>query len=221
MACAVFYRDHKGQRQVCRGMKLRQWFGVAASLVIHLSVLALCRQQTSVAGVPAASADSDTGKRMEVALVSATPSIAEHAQSIAGKPGFEKPSPIPLSAPRRMMEKATNTQPTTPALPIFYGPQDVEKSALPYSAPDPDLLAGVVASGLPIRVRLYIDANGVVTGVEKLQALADDQQAFERIERMLRGTAFMPAKLAGNDVNSYQDLEFFIGPELNKTGVVE
>ncbi|AMP06717.1 hypothetical protein CPter91_4408 [Collimonas pratensis] len=33
---------------------------------------------------------------------------------------------------------------------------------------------------------------------------------------MLRGTTFMPARLGGVDVNSYQDLEFNIGPELNK-----
>jgi hypothetical protein len=180
-----------------------------------------CWHQTSVAGLPAAPADGDASKRMDVDLISAAAPAAERTPSIARKPGFEKTAPVPPPAPRSMMEKAKNTEQAVPQLPIFYGPQEVDKSALPYSAPDSDLLAGVAASGLPIRLRLYIDANGVVTGVEKLQVLADDQQAFERIERMLRGTAFMPARLAGTDVNSYQDLEFHIGPELNKTGVVE
>ncbi|WP_092351272.1 hypothetical protein [Collimonas sp. OK242] len=187
-------------------MKLRHWLGAAASFAIHLSVLMLCWHRTSVAGLPAAPSDRDMSKRMEVVLISATPSTAERAQSIAGRAVFETPSTVP---------------PPAPSLPIFYGPQEVDKNASPYSAPDPDLLAGVVASGLPIRLRLYIDANGVVTSIEKLQALADDQEAFERIERMLRGTAFMPARLAGADVNSYQDLEFHIGPELNKTAVAE
>ncbi|AMP05235.1 hypothetical protein CPter91_2889 [Collimonas pratensis] len=46
-----------------------------------------------------------------------------------------------------------------------------------------------------------------------MQALADDQQALERIESMLRRTSFMRARLAGVDVSSYQDLEFHIGAE--------
>lgn len=206
MVCALAYRGSKGLRQVFLGMKLRHWLGAASSFAIHLSALMLCWHRTSVAELPTAPADRSTSKRMDVVLIPATPSATERAQSIAGKAGFKKPVTVPSPAI---------------SLSIIYGPQEVDKSASPYSSPDPDLLTGVIASGLPIRLRLYIDANGAVIGIKKLQALADDQQAFERIEQMLRGTAFMPARLAGVDVNSYQDLEFHIGPELNKPGVAE
>ncbi|HWX01092.1 hypothetical protein [Collimonas sp.] len=190
--------------------------GVAVSLVFHMVIAALWWHQSNGAGFSSMPAAAAQETRIDVRLIAAAPLIAEGAlPSIAGSTGFEeRQSSKPLQE-RNAIEK------TALPPPVFYGPQEVDKDALPYSAPDPDLLTGVVVSGLPIRVRLYIDASGMVVGVEHLQALADDWPALERIERMLRGTSFMPARLAGSDVNSYQDLEFHIGPELNKTATAD
>lgn len=188
------------------------------SLVCHLAIAALWWHQTNAAGLSSAPAAAAQEKRIDVQLVATAPLIAEDAsQAIAASMAFEKRPSSKSLQERHAIEKTA----LSPTAPIFYGPQEVDKGALPYSAPDPDLLTGVVVSGLPIRVRLYIDANGMVAGVEQLQVLADDQPALERIERMLRGTTFMPARLAGVDVNSYQDLEFHIGPELNKTAAAD
>jgi hypothetical protein len=190
--------------------------GVALSVVIHMTVLMMWWHQADVTGLSSADvmANADQEQGIDVQLIAAALPVAERASSIASRAAAEeKPAARPLHDRTRIEQTAY-----LPSALVFYGPQQVDRGALPYSAPDPDLLTGVVASGLPIRVRLYIDASGAVVGVEKLQALADDQPALEQIDKMLRGTAFMPARLAGVDVNSYQDLEFHIGPELNKTG---
>ncbi|PFH10034.1 hypothetical protein BCF11_2439 [Collimonas sp. PA-H2] len=183
-----------------------------------MAIATLWWHRSNAAGLPSAPVAAAQETRIDVQFIAVAPPIAEDVpQSIAASTAFEKRQSSKPLQERNAIAK-TALSPTTP---IFYGPQEVDKGALPYSAPDPDLLTGAVVSGLPIRVRLYIDASGMVAGVEQLQALADDQPALERIERMLRGTAFMPARLAGTDVNSYQDLEFRIGPELNKTAAAD
>lgn len=185
--------------------------GIAASVLFHLSLVMLWWHQSNLASLSSALAAAGPEKGIEVQLIGTASPIVGAPPSIASKPPLEENQ----SARSRQERNALETTASVPPAPVFYGPQEVDKGALPYSAPDPDLLAGVAASGVPIRVRLYIDASGKVSAVEKLQALADDQQALERIEAMLRSTSFMPARLKGADVNSYQDLEFHIGPELN------
>ncbi|AMO95989.1 hypothetical protein CFter6_3355 [Collimonas fungivorans] len=188
---------------------MRRLSAVGLTLAVHILVLTLWRHQTVVAG--AAAADAGSEKSIDVRIIAAASAAAGSAPLVARA---RTDSAIQQQFDEQLqggvtLEKAA-FQP-----PIYYGPQEVDKGALPYSAPDPDLLAGVAVSGVPIRVRLYIDARGMVTAIDTLQALDDDQQALERIETMLRHTSFMPARLAGADVNSYQDLEFHIGSELN------
>jgi hypothetical protein len=191
---------------------MHRLLGVAASVVFHMSLMMLWWHQSNLAGLSSALATTGREKGIDVQFITTVYPIAEGAPpSIARKPLLDE-----TRSARPLEERdATATATSVPLAPVFYGPQEVDKGALPYSAPDPDLLAGVAVSGVPIRVRLYIDASGTVTGIDKLQALADDRRALERIETMLRATSFTPARLAGVDVNSYQDLEFHIGPELN------
>jgi len=193
-----------------RGVKfeVRRLLGAGVSLALHVCVLAPWWLAADGAGF--AAMDTEQEAYADVQVVAAAPGVAA-TPSTAVQPAFgQRPSVKPFQS-GVAAEQTANRLPA----PTYYGPLEVDKDALPYSAPDPDLLADVAVSGLPIRIRLYIDASGVVAGIDALQALADDQQALERIERMLRGTRFMPARLGGKDVNSYQDLEFHIGPELN------
>ncbi|WP_148264839.1 hypothetical protein [Collimonas fungivorans] len=191
---------------------MHRLLGVAASIAFHMSLMMLWWHQSNLAGLSSALAATGQEKGIEVQLIAMVSPVAAGAPpSIARKSLLDETQ----SARPPQQRNAIETPASVPQAPIFYGPQEVDKGALPFSAPDPDLLAGVAVSGVPIRVRLYIDASGVVTAIDKLQALDDDQQALERIETMLRHTSFMPARLAGADVNSYQDLEFHIGPEQN------
>jgi hypothetical protein len=188
---------------------MRRLSAVGITLAMHILVLMLWRHQAVATG--AAGADAGSEKSIDVRIIAVAAAAAESAPPVARESAdgeTQAPSVSQLQG-GDMLEKATYQ------LPLYYGPQEVDKGALPYSAPDPDFLAGIAVSGVPIRVRLYIDASGMVTAIDKLQALDDDQQALERIEAMLRHTSFIPARLAGTDVNSYQDLEFHIGPELN------
>jgi hypothetical protein len=191
---------------------MHRLLGIAASVLFHMSLMMLWWHHSNLAGLSSALAAAGTENGVEVQLIAtASPIAAGASPSIARKPLLDETQ----FAQSRQERNTIETTASVPPAPIFYGPQEVDKGALPYSAPDPDLLAGVAVSGLPIRVRLYIDASGAVTRIDKLQMITDDQQALERIEAMLRDTSFMPARLKGADVNSYQDLEFHIGPELN------
>ncbi|HQY08597.1 MAG: hypothetical protein IPG57_24050 [Burkholderiales bacterium] len=82
-----------------------------------------------------------------------------------------------------------------------------ERPALPYSAPDWEGLSGLSASGLPIRLRLSINAAGQVDALQVLQAAPDDHELVEGISRQLRQTRYAPARLNGRDVPSCSDLE--------------
>ncbi len=78
--------------------------------------------------------------------------------------------------------------------------------ALPRSAPDTTLLDGQALSGLPLTLRLYIDARGRVTTVDALVLADDDRPALPALQAMFRATAYSPGRRQGRDVASYVDL---------------
>lgn len=75
------------------------------------------------------------------------------------------------------------------------------------SAPDTGLLDGLAFSGLPIRLRLLIDADGHVLQILTLQSAAEDALAIEYIKAMLQDTAYIPGRLLGTPVRTQLDLE--------------
>ncbi|MEO6934014.1 MAG: hypothetical protein ABI171_01575 [Collimonas sp.] len=175
--------------------------------MVHLAVATLWWHQADATIRTAGDANTGRDSYVDVRLITTPP------QAIATKTAAE----ITTSAGSRPEAAKTRIAELPPqsSMPIFFGPQDVDKSALPYSAPDAGLMSGLAVSGLPIRLRLYIDAKGLVIRVEQLQALDDDRRAVEQITKMLVRTAFTPARLNGMDVNSYLDLEFNIAPDLH------
>lgn len=72
------------------------------------------------------------------------------------------------------------------------------------------MLNGAVNSGLPIRVRAYIDRSGNVVDVIPLSVETNDESAFALIAQMLVRTKFNPARRQSANVASYKDLEFKI-----------
>jgi hypothetical protein len=75
------------------------------------------------------------------------------------------------------------------------------------SAPDTSVVEGATHSGAPIRLRLYIEADGSVSNVEVEFVHPDDEQAAERLAAMFKATAFLPGRLHGRDVASFIDIE--------------
>lgn len=71
------------------------------------------------------------------------------------------------------------------------------------------MLEGLHFSGLPMRLRLYVDGTGKVVDVVVLQA-TDDDEVLDRVRRMFLSTAFIAGRLRGEDVASYKDLELVL-----------
>jgi hypothetical protein len=77
----------------------------------------------------------------------------------------------------------------------------------------------VQSSGLPIRVRLFIDSLGTVAAIAVLQASDIDADAVRRIKGMFYGTAFIAGRRGGLDVASYLDIELQLEPTPSRTFV--
>lgn len=92
----------------------------------------------------------------------------------------------------------------------FKSPRELDRAAVPRSAPDVSMLDGLPFSGLPIRLRLFVDRTGLVVEVVALQADEDDE-VVERVRRMFLSTAFIAGRLRGEDVASYKDVELALG----------
>ena len=94
--------------------------------------------------------------------------------------------------------------------PPYWPTHQLELPPLPRSEPDATRLLGAVASGLPIRLRLYIDELGVVANIELLQASEQDDDVVERVKKMFYDTRFLAGRRAGIDVASYMDIEISV-----------
>jgi hypothetical protein len=105
--------------------------------------------------------------------------------------------------------KSTNKV-ATPINPFadYLSEHDVEMKALPTNNIDETKLEGVFISGLPIKMRLYINNEGRVVKVDKLNVLAQDRPLQAALEKILREMPFFPAKKNGVSVNSYQEIAF-------------
>jgi len=86
----------------------------------------------------------------------------------------------------------------------------LDRTAVPRSAPDTSSLEGLPFSGLPIRLRVFVDRSGTVVDVRVLQTAEADEVA-ESVRRMFLATAFIPGRLHGQDVGSWQDVEVAFG----------
>ena len=89
---------------------------------------------------------------------------------------------------------------------------------MPRSAPDEELLAGFHRSGLPIQVRLYVEADGMVSATELLGSAPGDEDTASQVMSMFRSTAFSPGLHLGKDVPSFIDVEVVLEPLLPNLG---
>lgn len=117
----------------------------------------------------------------------------------------------PLAQPliRNADVKSTNKA-STPINPFadYLSEREVEMKALPTNNIDETKLEGVFISGWPIKMRLYINNEGRVVKVDKLNVLAQDLPLQAALEKILQEMPFFPAKKNGVSVNSYQEIAF-------------
>jgi hypothetical protein len=98
----------------------------------------------------------------------------------------------------------------TTSIVTFKSPRDLESVARPRSAPDISILDGLPWSGLPMRLRLFVDARGNVVDVVVLST-GDDDIVVQRVRQMFLSAAFVSGRANGTDVASYKDVEITVG----------
>ena len=78
------------------------------------------------------------------------------------------------------------------------------------SAPDMAVLEGLPWSGLPIRLRLFIDAQGIVVDVQVIES-SETAYVMERVRQMFLATGFTAGTENGKPVPCYKDVELAVG----------
>jgi hypothetical protein len=107
----------------------------------------------------------------------------------------------------------TPPKPVTEALPepdtgeVYFSAGSMERGPSPVSEPDQSLMTESSVTGLPVRLRLYIDRFGVVVDVTVMQTSEQDQAFVDNLIGMFKATAFLPGRRDGVDMPSYLDIE--------------
>jgi hypothetical protein len=87
---------------------------------------------------------------------------------------------------------------------------DLDVPARPRSSPDLAMLSGLPWSGLPLRMRLYIDSDGLVVDTQVLQS-AESPDVTERVRQMFLATSFTAGMEGGRAVPCFKDIELNVG----------
>ena len=129
------------------------------------------------------------------------------------------PAPAPKSgtAPaetgdRRLAQPGFDTAsaPSLVGMSMFRSPAQLDFPVRTRSAPDISLLDGLPWSGLPIRLRLFIDSQGTVVDTQVLQS-SDADEVVTRVRAMFFATGFTAGLVRGQPVPSYKDIEITVG----------
>lgn len=184
---------------------------VAGALLAHAVVAWVCLR-------PQPRAATQRDRAIAVTLWRA-PETAPAAATPAPEP---RPSPISLKQPPAPAEATQASRPPEPPVArrqastvvlrgeAYLGPAELDQVALPRSAPDTSQIEGLPWSGVPLRLRLFVDARGEVVEVAVLQT-ADVEEVVGHVRRMFLSTGFIPARAHGLDVASYKDVELNVG----------
>lgn len=92
----------------------------------------------------------------------------------------------------------------------YFSINEVDIKALPVSNIDISMLSDIKRTGLPIKLRIYINVFGRIDKIERLSNTLQDEEFLNRMEFLLKETAFLPAKKNGVNVDFVQDIELSI-----------
>ncbi|MFL6697678.1 MAG: hypothetical protein ACJ8GJ_10965 [Vitreoscilla sp.] len=173
-------------------------------LMIHESDGGRSKQPTRVASLVILSPD-------QVAASQAWPAAAS-APAVADMPAASSPTHAsqPDMADAHGGAQNAETPPAQVTTAIYRSPADLDQPIRPRSAPDLSMLKGLAGSGVPIRLRLFIDSQGTVVDTQVLES-ADPDEVLARVRAMFLATGFTSGTAAGQPVSSYKDIEITIG----------
>jgi hypothetical protein len=95
---------------------------------------------------------------------------------------------------------------------------ELDMAPVPRSTPDESRLEGISATGLPVRLRVFVELDGAVSKVQVLQAAQADADFATALQQALLATAYVPGRRAGVDVAAYIDIE--VAPESSPASVI-
>jgi len=158
--------------------------------------------QTAVPERPPATTDGVTAPSIE-------PSAPQQAHPAAVPEPLAAQTRSALAPERQASAPPSPDVPTNASTRDFLAPAQVDRIAIAFPSPDVTSLSGLAWSGLPIRLRLFVDASGRCVDVEFLSA-SEEAATLERLRQMFLATHFLPARRAGADVDAYRDIELDI-----------
>lgn len=124
------------------------------------------------------------------------------AEALARGMSAASPADRPPLAPDDMQDAGIGGQP------FFFPSRVLQRSPLPISAPDPrQYLAATDIPAIPLRLRLYIDAAGMVVNIDGDFSDLLSQPQINAIKTMFYATTFIPGHFRAQDVASYMDIE--------------
>ncbi len=122
-------------------------------------------------------------------------------------------SPAQVAAQMNVAQSSERSEsvPANEMLSEFIPPGKVDKHAHPLAQPDTTPLDSLEHySGGPLRVRIYVNQDGLVAQVRVLSSNPGDEHAADVVAHLWQGISFAPAQLANHDVASYVDVDFQI-----------
>jgi hypothetical protein len=95
---------------------------------------------------------------------------------------------------------------------VYRSGAELDVPARPRSSPDLTMLSGLPWSGLPLRMRLFIDRDGVVVDAQVLRS-AESEDVTERVRQMFLATSFTAGVANGQAVPCFKDIELEVGTQ--------
>jgi hypothetical protein len=186
---------------------LRTGIGAALLLVLTLHAAVAWWLTGRVASGDATATSSRAPERMSAALLLVPPRMV----ALRVPPVVVDAAVLPERAAPARSPAPWRVAPLAPAAEPYASSRELDRGAMPRSAPDISLLTGLPLSGLPMRLRLFIDRSGTVDEVKVLQA-SEDEAVLAQVRRMFLATGFVAGRLHGVDVASYKDIEITLAP---------
>ena len=187
----------------------------ALVLVAHVGVIiGVGRGHASLSGRPAV-----RPARSMVSLVRAfappAPTAMPAATGTPPRPSASPPVDAPHQEAHRIADASTEDAGSPPAAEgagaaVYRPGADLDVPARPRSSPDLATLSGLPWSGLQLRMRLYIDSDGLVVDTQVLQS-AESPDVIARVRQMFLATSFTAGIEGGRAVPCFKDIELNVG----------
>jgi hypothetical protein len=104
--------------------------------------------------------------------------------------------------------KETEVAELEPINKIYLPTNELDIKAYPVSNIDLSMIDDILRTGMPLKMRIYINMDGYIDKIERLNVNEGDEEFANRLENLLKETRFLSARKNELSVDSYQDVEF-------------